>query len=98
MLWSAKTVARELDLLSPRAVKKLMESLGVQAIFLGPGRGRGYRWRSEDIRQALESREVSSPGKKQNLRRRETVFDQGLTVSQQIAALMQLAEQNSKGQ
>lgn len=90
MLWSAARVAEELDLASPRAVRGLMDSLGVAAVYLGPGRGRGYRWRPEEIRRAIESREVGKPEKKANRRRRKTVFDQGLSVGEQMAALMSL--------
>lgn len=90
MLWSAARIAQELDLASPKAARSLMASLGVTAIFLGPGRGRGYRWRPNDIQRALDAREVGKPEIKRNVRRRETVFDKGLSVNEQMAALMQI--------
>ena len=90
MLWSAARIAQELDLASPKAARSLMAALGVTAIYLGPGRGRGYRWKPDEIERALDARKVGEPEKKKNVRRRETVFDKGLSVNEQMAALMKM--------
>lgn len=95
-LWSAERIALELDLLnratgkpSAKAARSLMEALGVKKIYLGPGRGRGYRWRPSDVFAAIEAREVGKV-QKAKPRRRETVFDRGLSVAEQMAALLQI--------
>lgn len=96
-LWSAERIALELDLLnratgkpSAKAARSLMEALGVKKIYLGPGRGRGYRWRPTDVFAAIEAREVGKVQKAKQPRRRETVFDRGLSVAEQMAALLQI--------
>lgn len=99
MLWSASKIAAELDLASPNAARSLMDSLNVQAVYLGPGRGRGYRWRPEDIRRAIDARAVGKPPERRNNRRqRETIFDLGLTVTEQMAALMDIGASRGRRQ
>ena len=92
-LWSAARIAEELDLPSGRAARSLMETLKVKAIYLGPGRGRGYRWRPGDVLAAIEARTVDKPKKKARKIKRATVFNQGLSVSEQMEALQRLGAQ-----
>jgi hypothetical protein len=49
---------------TPSAAVKLMKLWKVPTIYLGPGRGLGYRWREQDVLASLNTREVGTEAKR----------------------------------
>jgi len=62
-LMTAQEAADFLRLKDPETAKKKLRQWGVQPFFLGRGRGAGYRYRKDEILDALETTRVSQPKK-----------------------------------
>lgn len=58
-LLTAQEAADFLKLRDPKTAKKKLREWGVQPYYLGRGRGAGYRYRKDEIIEALEDTRVS---------------------------------------
>ena len=68
-LLTAQEAADLLKLKDPKTAKKKLAEWGVQPYFLGKGQGAGYRYRKDEIFEALEQTRVA-PFKKQKEKKR----------------------------
>lgn len=57
---------------TPSAAVKLMKYWKVPTIYLGPGRGLGYRWREQDVEAIVNAREIGNLDKKKNTRKKKS--------------------------
>ena len=75
-LLTAQEAADFLKLRDPKTAKKKLAEWGVQPYYLGRGRGAGYRYRKDEILEALEQTRVSQkdPKRKKRQPKKERTF------------------------
>ena len=71
MLFNKNQVAEFLAC-TPSAAQKLMKEWKVPTIYLGPGRGLGYRWKKDDVEAAVNKKEVNVNPNQSRKRRKKS--------------------------
>ncbi len=69
-LLTAQEAAEFLRLKDPETAKKKLAEWGVQPYYLGKGRGVGYRYRKDEIFEALENTRISQSTKNSNKKKK----------------------------
>ena len=84
-LLTAQEAADFFKLRDPKTAKRKLREWGVQPYYLGRGRGAGYRYRKDEIIEALEGTRASqeaAPRKQRRARKKERTFVDDLAGGQ----------------
>lgn len=90
VLVNADSIAEALGLSSAKAAQSLMSDWRVPFTNLGPGRGRGLRWRWADVEKAIKKHTVTmqeAKPKKRTKKDPDDIFSLG-SVKEMKAAIM----------